>query len=453
MSISALRKMEVECDLPPQETLAERISRRQARVVVIGAGYVGLTLAVGAAHSGFSATCFEVDAAKVEALRRGCAQVPGVDPEAVERLRQAGELDFTGDIACLRQAEVIVICVPTPLNKQREPDTSYITQASSSIGEQLQPGTLVILESTTFPGTTAELVKPLLEASGLKAEQDFWLAYSPERVDPGNDRFGLWNTPKIVAGLSPQSTALAKAFYAQFVEKVVEMSSPAAAEMVKLYENIFRNINIAFANEMALLCDRIGLNIWEIIAAAATKPYGFMPFYPGPGPGGHCIPVDPYYLSWKARQYDFHCQFIELASNINDKMPRHVCTKVAESLNLAGKPMKDSHILLLGVAYKPDVGDVRESSALRLIPLLKKQGAKVSYHDPHVPTLRLSNPGLLQSVPLTPETLQEPDCVILLTDHSCYPYEEIAAHAQLVVDCKNALAKRRLADRAWVVSL
>ena len=435
------------------ETLRDRIGQREARVVIMGGGYVGLTLAVEAARTGFHVTCFEIDRERAFAINNGESQVPGIGDEELGALVNSGSLVCGDMLSLLQGAEVIIICVATPLNTSREPDTSQITAAAASISHCLEPGTLVVLESTTYPGTTEELVKPVLEATGLKAEQDFWLGYSPERVDPGNKHFGMRNTPKIVSGVGPQSLGLVEAFYETMADSIVPVSSPAAAELVKLYENIFRNINIAFANEMALLCDHMKLDIWEIIHAASTKPYGFMPFYPGPGPGGHCIPVDPHYLSWKARQHDFHCKFIELASSINDDMPRHVLGKVSEALNLLGKPIRDSLILVLGVAYKPDIGDTRESAALRILPLLEKQGAQIAYHDPHVQTLHMLNPGDLESTPLTPEILGKADCVVILTDHSSYPYEEIVEQASLVVDCRNALGKRGICGRATVLTL
>jgi UDP-N-acetyl-D-glucosamine dehydrogenase len=436
-----------------QQALLTRINDHTARIAVIGAGYVGLTLAVEAARVGFPVDCYEIDQAKLSALCNGTSDIPGVDNKELLALQKDERLQCTDQMELLSEAEVIVICVATPLNEAQEPDTSQIETAAACIHHYLQPSTLVILESTSYPGTTEELLKPALEASGLHAETDFWLAFSPERVDPGNTRYMLHNTPKVVAGMSPASKELVRAFYAQMIEKVVVVSSPAAAEMVKLYENIFRNINIAFANEMALLCDRMELDIWEVIDAAATKPYGFMPFYPGPGPGGHCIPVDPHYLSWKARQHSFHCKFIELASSINDEMPHYVCAKVSEALNQVGKPLKGSRVLILGAAYKPDISDVRESPIFGVFPLLAKRQACVSYHDPYVTELHMKNPGSFRPVPLTPETLQEADCVVILTDHACYPYQEIADHANLIVDCKNALRRRGVKGSGVVVTI
>ena len=453
MAISLLNRTVSDNARDLHQELLDKVKQHRARVVVIGAGYVGLTLAVEAARVGFPVSCYEIDPERVKAFAQGKSELPNGSAEELLALQQSGRLTCSSQAEMLQQTDVIVICVATPLNAAREPDTSQIEAASRCIRRYLRAGTLVILESTSYPGTTEELVRPILEGSGLRAELDFWLAFSPERVDPGNETYGLRNTPKVVAGLGPDSTSLTEAFYAQMVDQVIKVSSPAAAEMVKLYENIFRNINIAFANEMALLCDRMGLDIWEIIDAAASKPYGFMPFYPGPGPGGHCIPIDPHYLAWKAHQYNFHCKFIELASTINDEMPRHVCTKITEALNQLGKPVKESRILILGAAYKPDIGDVRESPIFKVLPLLVKKGAQVNYHDPYVPVLEMSNPGRHEPVRLTTEVLQQADCVVILTDHACYPYHLIAEHASLIVDCKNALGKRGIIGRGNVVCL
>jgi len=435
------------------QALLRNIRQRNTRVAILGAGYVGLSLAVETAKANFKVSCYEIDVEKTKRLNDNMTDVPGITSEDLKTLQEKKLLTFSSDIECLQDAEVIVICVATPLNAAREPDTSQITMAAECIQHYLKPGTLVILESTSYPGTTEELVKPILEVSGLKSEQDFWLAFSPERVDPANTKYNLKNTPKIVSGLSPESTDLTEAFYTQFVDKVIKVSSPAAAEMTKLYENIFRNINIAFANEMAMLCERMGLNIWEIIGAASTKPYGFTPFYPGPGPGGHCIPVDPHYLAWKARQHNFHCKFIELASAINNEMPRHVCNRVNDALNQSGKPVKGSKILLVGAAYKPEIGDTREAPILEIFPLLAKRQAEVAYYDPYVPTLQMSNPGVYSTVSYNPEEWKEYDCIVILTDHDCLPYQEIADNTNLIVDCKNALSKRGIFGKANVVSL
>lgn len=437
MGLSLPEKMGIAATERRYQTLLERLEQREARVVVMGAGYVGLTLAVEAARIGFPVTCYEIDPAKVTAIRNGISGVPGISAEELKRLQKSKRLVCSNQPAALSAAEVIVICVATPLNGGREPDTSQIETAATCIRYYLKPGTLVILESTSYPGTTEELVKPILEASALKAEKDFWLAFSPERVDPGNPNYGLHNTPKVLAGIGEKSTALTQAFYSQTVEKTVTVSSPTAAEMVKLHENTFRNINIAFVNEMALLCDRMGLDIWEIIQAASSKPYGFMPFHPGPGPGGHCIPVDPHYLSWKARQHNFDCKFIELASSINDQMPNHVRTKTAEALKRANKSLNGAKVLLLGAAYKRDIADTRESPIFRLISLFRESGAQVTYHDPLVAELRLADSTLMESVELTPETLAGADCVIILVDHTGFDYQAIVTHSRLVLDCRN----------------
>jgi len=453
MGLSLINKTDVNVSDNPLHQLMNKIRQRDARIVIMGAGYVGLTLAVDAARAGFPVACFEIDGEKAKSLAAGKTTVPGVSREALSELVADQQLSFTNEPETLVGADIVVVCVATPLGTYREPDTSQIKEAAECIAPYLEPGSLVILESTSYPGTTEELLKPALEASGLTAEADFWLAFSPERVDPGNTRYNFANTPKVVAGIGPDSIALAQTFYGQMVDKVVTVSSPAAAEMVKLYENIFRNINIAFANEMAVLCERMNLDVWEVIDAAATKPYGFMPFYPGPGPGGHCIPIDPHYLAWRARQYNFHCKFIELASAINEEMPRHVCARIGEALNENGKPLRGSKILLLGAAYKPDIGDVRESPILEIFPLLAKRGAQVNYHDPHVPQLKMLNPGNYEPVALTEEALKEADCVVILTDHGCYPYDVIAQNARLIVDCKNALRKRGIHGPAAIVKL
>ena len=427
--------------------LLRRLAAARCRVAVVGAGYVGLAVATEAARVGFLVTCVDVDGERVAALNAGRSPVDDVSDETIAALRQQQRLEASADFLAAAQAEVVVICVPTPLTASKEPDLTAIRSAAAELAPRLRPGQLVVLESTTYPGTTEEVLRPALEASGLRAGEDFWLAFSPERVDPGNTAYTLRTTPKIVGGVDPASTEMAAAFYGRLVDRVVPVSSAAAAEMVKLYENVFRNINIAFANEMAQLCDRMGLNVWEVIEAAATKPFGFMAFYPGPGVGGHCIPIDPHYLSWKARQFDFEVRFVNLAADVNANMPHYLLSRVMRALNERGRSLKGSVVLVLGVAYKPDVADTRESPAYKLIPLLERAGATVCYHDPYVPELAVRNGGganggevrRLLSAPLSAGLLASCDCVVVLTDHRCLDYQAIAEGARLVVDARNAL--------------
>ena len=419
--------------------LEVRIRDKTARVGIIGLGYVGLPLAVEAARTGFSVLGVDVDAARTATVNRGESYIADVRQEDIGRLVQAERLAATTRYDALGSVDVIIICVPTPLTKSKEPDLSYITDAAKACVPVLRRGHLVILESTTYPGTTVEVVKPALEASGLRAGSDFHLAFSPERIDPGNKTHAFREIPKVVGGLTPACSRAAQMFYEQVVRRVVVVSSPTVAEMTKVYENVFRNVNIALVNEMTLLCNRMGLDVWEVIDAAATKPYGFMPFYPGPGVGGHCIPVDPYYLSAKAREYDFHARFIELAATVNDSMPYYVLSRVTEALGGRGKTLRGARILVLGVAYKKDTADARMSPSLKIIELLEKPGAKVTYHDPFIPSITLANPGVLESVPLTDEVLAAVDCVILATDHSAIDYKRIVEKAPLIVDTRNRL--------------
>jgi len=426
--------------LAPATPLESRICSRTARVAVIGLGYVGLPLAVEVASAGFPVTGVDVDPGKVATLLSGRSYVADVPDDRVAPLLRDLRLFPTTDYSRLEDAEVLLICVPTPLTRSKEPDLSYVRTAAEGIARTLRPGGLVVLESTTYPGTTEEILRPILECSGLRAGRDFALAFSPERIDPGSRKYRMREVPKVVGGLTPRCTALAQLFYQQFIDRVVPVSSPTVAEMVKVYENVFRNVNIALVNELALLCDRMGLDVWEVIEAAATKPYGFMPFYPGPGVGGHCIPIDPYYLAAKAREYDFHVRFIELAAAVNDSMPYHVVSKVTAALNSQGRSLRGARTFVLGVSYKRDVADARESPALKIMELLDKRGAVVRYHDPYVPEVVLSNPGCrLTSVPLTDEELEQADCVIVATDHSCVDYHKVALRARLVVDTRNAL--------------
>ena len=429
-----------------RETLLARIAQRQAHVAVIGAGYVGLAVAVEAAQVGFQVLCFDTDASRVEALTRGESYVDGLPSAAVSEVRAARRLAATRDAARLAECEIVIICVPTPVNASREPDLSALEAAAEDVARVLRPGNLIVLESTSYPGTTSEVLQPILERTGLKAGEDFFLAFSPERIDPGNAHYTLRTMPKVVGGIEAVSTEMTVALYSQLVDRIVPVSSAMTAEMIKMYENVFRNVNIAFANEIAQLCERMGIDVWEVIDGAATKPFGIMPFYPGPGLGGHCIPVDPYYLSWKARQYDFEVRFIDIATDINTSMPYYVLSRVMMALNSHGKSLLGSTVLVLGAAYKPDISDVRESPIYKVIPLLQKAGAVVLYNDPHVPELVLENGKTqhLASVPLVPETVAEADCVLILTAHSSYDYDLLCEEAQLIVDTRNALREHRL---------
>ena len=422
--------------------LLERITSRRARVGVVGLGYVGLPLSMEFARCGFATTGIDVDTRKVDAINRGHSYIPDVPSSDVERARAAGHLRATTDFSVVADLDAVSVCVPTPLRKTKDPDMSYIVSAIERIAAHLHPGLLIVLESTTYPGTTEEVVQPLLEAGGLKAGVDFFLAFSPERVDPGNAVYNTRNVPKVVGGLTPHCAQLASALYGAAVERIVPVSSTAVAEMVKLLENTFRAVNIGLVNELALMCDRLGIDVWEVIDAAATKPFGFMPFYPGPGLGGHCIPVDPFYLSWKARQLGFEPRFIELAGQINASMPYFVADKVAEALNWHHKPVNGSAILMAGVAYKRDVGDIRESPALDVMELLRRRGARIAYADPHVPTLPArawAGGETLTATPLNQSALARHDCVVVLTDHSAFDYALIASAAPLVVDTRSAI--------------
>jgi len=421
------------------ERLAAMIEARAARVGVLGLGYVGLPTAVEFARAGFGVVGFEVDPERVKAVNAGRSHVCDVPDTTLRPLAETGRLQATLDDGRMRDCDVLIICVPTPLTSTKQPDLSYVHQAVDSIARSLRPGQLVILESTTYPGTTEEVVLPRLRESGLRVGEEVFVAFAPERLDPGNpSRFR--EVPKVVGGHTPTCTRLACQLYAHVVERTVPVSSPTVAEMVKCYENVFRNVNIALVNELALLCDRMELDVWEIIDAAATKPYGFMPFYPGPGVGGHCIPVDPYYLAAKAREYDFHVRFIEVAAQVNDSMPYYTCSKVVSALSRHGKSIRGARVLVLGATYKADVPDVRESPALKVMSLLRKRGAEVSFHDPYVREVTLPNPGTrLRSVELTEEALQDADCVVVATNHRCYDSAWIARKARLVVDTRNAL--------------
>ena len=431
-------------------TLIGKIDRRDARVGVIGLGYVGLPLAVEFANADFSVLGIDTDASKVAALTAGDSYIPDVPSDVIGDLVASGQLAASQDYEAIAELDAISICVPTPLRKTRDPDMSYVISAAEQIGAHLRPGMLIVLESTTYPGTTTEVVLPYMLSNGFTAGEDIFVAFSPERIDPANRTYGVRNTPKVIGGVTPSCTEVAVALYATVVDRVVPVSSTQAAEMVKLLENTFRAVNIGLINEITIMCDKLGVDVWEVIAAAKTKPFGYMPFYPGPGLGGHCIPIDPLYLSWKLKSLNFNARFIELADEINTNMPRYVVTKVAEALNEDSKPVRGSKVLILGVAYKANVDDVRESPALDIIQLLQKQGAAVSYHDPHVADLRFDDVEM-RAVEYQTATLSSADCVLIVTDHSAYDWVEILDSAQLVVDTRNATAD--LEGRARVVTL
>ncbi len=423
-------------------SLLDKFKTRQALVGVIGLGYVGLPLVLRFLEVGFRVLGFDTDPQKVEKLSRGESYIKHIKAERLPEWIKGPAPRFaaTTDLARLKEPDALLICVPTPLTRRREPDLRFVEDTTRAIAAVLRPGQLISLESTTYPGTTEELLLPLLQAKG-QVGRDFFLVFSPEREDPGNVRFAVSTIPKVVGGVTPACLAHGCALYGQVIDQMVPVSSPKVAEMSKLLENIYRAVNIALVNELKLLCLRMGIDIFEVIEAAKTKPFGFQPFYPGPGLGGHCIPIDPFYLTWKAREHDFPTRFIELAGEINTHMPYFVVERVAQVLNDVGKPLKEARILVLGIAYKKDIDDNRESPGVKIIDLLKRRGAKVSYHDPHIPHCRGMRhyPHLeLSSVPLTEATLSQSDCVLLITDHSSLDYAFIAAHAPLVVDTRNA---------------
>src|ERR1700693_4600218 len=419
--------------------LEDKIKTRAARVGIIGLGYVGLPLAMEFAKAGFSVTGIDIQESKVSQLNRGDSYVQDVPTDTLKKWVSGGKFRATSDFSAVRELDTINIAVPTPLRKTKDPDMSYIVSACQETAKYFGPGKLVILESTTYPGTTDELVLPMLERPGLKVGEQFFLCFSPERVDPGNSKYQTRNIPKVVGGITPACTRLGALLYSQALDKVIPVSSTSVAEMVKLLENTFRMINIGLVNEMALMCDRMGINVWEVIDAAATKPFGFMPFYPGPGLGGHCIPIDPFYLSWKTKQAGIEARFIELAGYINGQMPMFVVDKVQNDLNDHAKPVKGSHIHVLGVAYKKDIDGVRESPALDIIQLLARRGARMSYSDPYVPHIRFDGHELKAADPNA--MASEADCVVVVTDHAKFDYPSIVKNARLIVDTRNALKK------------
>jgi UDP-N-acetyl-D-glucosamine dehydrogenase len=424
------------------DTLREKIRTRRARAGVVGLGYVGLPLAVELGKAGFHATGIDLDTRKVEAITEGLSYIPDGATADVQALHRKGLLAATTDFAVVAELDTINICVPTPLRKTKDPDMSYIVSAVEGIAKHLHPGMLIVLESTTYPGTTDEVVQPMLEATGLKAGVDFFLAFSPERVDPGNPTFQTHNVPKVVGGFSPTCSALAGELYGSAIQTIVPVSSTRVAEMVKLLENTFRAVNIGLVNELALMCDRMNIDVWEVVDAAKTKPFGFMPFYPGPGLGGHCIPIDPFYLSWKAKQTGFDPRFIELAGHINAGMPHYVVDKIAEALNTRRTAVNGSNVLVAGVAYKRDIDDMRESPAMDVLGLLLARGANVSYADPWVPEVHgreWSGGYDLKAVDMTRGHIAQYDAVVIVTDHKSFDYKALLEEADVIVDTRNAI--------------
>ncbi len=441
--------------------LIKKIESCSAHAGVIGLGYVGMPLMVAIANAGFRVTGFDINQEKIQRINDGISPVPDVPDTILGQLIKSKQIRITDDFSILSEVDTINICVPTPLDENRTPDMQYIISAVENVAQNMQSEQLIILESTTYPGTTEEVVLPRLQANSCKPKsgdtnisttqstqtktddslrvgQDFYLAYSPERIEPGNSTYFMTNTPKIVGGVTKNCTRVAKTFYEQFINKTHTVSSPRIAEMAKLLENTFRNVNIGLINEVALICDRMEMDVWEIIDAAATKPFGFMPFYPGPGPGGHCIPIDPHYLSWKARSYQQNSRFIELASDINNSMPKYVLDKIIQALNLHKKPINGSKVLVIGVAYKKDIGDTRESPSLEVIRLMLDKGAQILYHDPYVSKIILGGVDTYHSETLTSSVIESVDCVVILTDHSIIDFNMVVKHANIVVDTRNA---------------
>ena len=426
---------------PLARQLSEKIRNRTAKIGVVGLGYVGLPLISAFVKSGFQAIGYDIDERKVNALKAGQSYIKHIQAETIQEWNELQQFEATADMQRLKDADTILICVPTPLSESRDPDLTYVENTAKYIAATLRKGQLIVLESTTYPTTTRDVVLPILEATGLKAGEDYFLAFSPEREDPGNPKFSAAGIPKVVGGYDPQSSVLAQELYASAIVQVVPVSSMEVAEACKILENTYRCVNIALVNELKMLFDKMGIDVWEVIDAAKTKPFGFQAFYPGPGLGGHCIPIDPYYLTWVARKYGMATRFIELAGEVNTHMPEYVIHKLAERLNDIGKPIKGSKVLMLGVAYKKDVDDPRESPSFELMDLLRERGALLTYNDPWVPKLpqvRHHNVPDMDSTPLTPEFLASQDIVLIATDHSAYDYDFIVQHAQLVLDTRNA---------------
>ncbi len=415
--------------------LERKLVDKTAIIGIVGLGYVGLPLAIAFAQAGLKVIGFDVQAERVAAVNRGDSYVIDISSQTLSTILTSNRLQATTDQSRLTELDAVCICVPTPLSKTKDPDLSYVIRESEEVSKYLQRGQLVILESTTYPGTTREVVLPILERSGLTVGQDFYLAHSPERVDPGNKKYGIKNTPKLVGGVDSESTTLAALLYRQVADMVIPVSSSEVAEMTKVFEKVFRNVNIALVNELASLCENMGISVWEVIDAASSKPFGYMPFYPGPGVGGHCIPVDPYYLSSKAREYDFHTRFIELAAEINERMPYNVTSRIIEIINTRGKSIKGAKLLVLGVTFKKNVEDIRESPALKLVHLLREKGAEVTYNDPYIAQIRIGQ-DTLTSVELTRECLCAADCTVIATDHSSYDYQYIIDNASVVFDTR-----------------
>ncbi|MBU0983326.1 MAG: nucleotide sugar dehydrogenase [candidate division Zixibacteria bacterium] len=423
--------------------LIKRIKDREATAGIIGLGYVGLPLSMVLVEAGFKVIGFDVSPAKVKLLNAGKSDIDDIPDSTVAKSRASKMFSATTDPKLLSKVDMISICVPTPLSKTKDPDVSYILAAMEWVRQHMKKGALVVLESTTYPGTTEDLILPILEQQGHRAGRDFFLAFSPERVDPGNPTYTTHNTPRVVGGITPDCTLVAKTFYEQSIPNVFPVSSTQAAEMVKLLENTFRSVNIGLVNEVAVMCDRLGVNVWEIINAAATKPFGFMPFYPGPGLGGHCIPIDPHYLSWKLKSLNYYARFIELAGDVNSHMPEWVVERITQTMNKRlAKALNKSNIVVLGVAYKRNIKDIRESPALDVIKLLEDKGARVTYHDPYVPSFKWHD-GQAKSITLNQAALKKADLVVILTDHTSYDYQWVVDNSRLVFDTRNATAKVR----------
>ncbi|WP_127579936.1 nucleotide sugar dehydrogenase [Paenibacillus koleovorans] len=421
------------------QLLIDKLNQKTAVIGVVGLGYVGLPLAVEKAKAGYRVVGFDIQVEKVDMVNRGVNYIGDVVDSDLKQLVDSGQLRATTDYSFINDVDAVAICVPTPLDVYQQPDTSYVESSTREIAKHIHPGMLVVLESTTYPGTTEELVKPILEHSGLVCGVEFFLAYSPERVDPGNKYFHTKNTPKVVGGVTEQCLTVAATLYRNVLDgEIHEVSSPAIAEMEKIYENTFRHINIALANEMAVLCNRMGINVWEVIDAAKTKPYGFMAFYPGPGLGGHCIPIDPFYLTWKAREYNYHTRLIELAGEINNAMPQFVVDKISYILNFEAKSIRKSNVLIVGVAYKKDIDDYRESPVLKIIEILKELGANISYHDPYIPSFKYKGEKY-ESIPLSGELIQAADITVITTDHTNLDYDLLGNRANSLLDTRNAM--------------
>lgn len=424
------------------EKLETLIKTKKAKICIIGLGYVGLPLAVALTEKGFQVFGFDIQKNKVEAINAGNSNIKDVSPAAIKKVIKNKKFTATTDEKILKQVDVIIICVPTPLDKHKQPNISYIHSTAQTISKYLKKGQLVILESTTYPGTTKEVILPLLEKSGLKVRKDFFLAFSPERIDPGNKKYTVKNIPKVVGGITLKCSKLAALIYKSFINKVITLSSPEAAEMTKLLENIFRVVNISMINEIALVCGKMNIDVWEVIEAAKSKPFGFMPFYPCGKIGGHCIGIDPFYLSWKAKEYNFYTRFIELAGQINEQMPHYIVTKIIFALNKSKKAIRGSNILIWGVSYKKDIADTRESAAYPIIHDLVLKGAKIDYFDPFVKSLKINN-KTLRSIKYSLAILKNYDCILILADHSGFDYKKIAQKATTVVDTRNAIKSRK----------